>query len=182
MKLAQRWLLACIVTVVVLVIVRLEASERLSSNVRTIVSSSEDIVLLQRFVKRVIEREENTIAVSSAMHSQKLLAFVSAEKFGDGYLLTYHQPPIIQALQDGYIVFTGHTKKTGKTMTIHYGDMVVTYGMLDAFNKLPYTAVKYGELLALKGNDSPLYLRMEKGGQVLHLDEILPLLKEWQLQ
>lgn len=182
MKMSERWLLACVVTVIVLVVGKLEANEVINSNVRAVVSSSEDVVLLQKMVKQAVNREDEKIVVSTAVQSQKLLEFINATAQDDGYLLTFEKAPTIQALQDGYIIFTGHTKKTGKTMTVHYGKVAVTYGQLDTFNHLPYTTVVAGEMLALKGTDSPLFIRMEKEGQVLNLDEMLPLLQEWEVQ
>lgn len=182
MKISQRWFLACVVTVVVLVLARLETSNMIDSDIRTIISSSNDIVLLQNTVKSALNREEQKITVSSPLRAQKLLEFVNSTSLEDGYLLTFEEPPYIEALQDGYIVFTGHTKNTGKTMTVHYGDIVVTYGKLDAFHRLPYTSVAKGELLALKGNDTPLFLKVEVDGQVLQLDQILSLLKEWHME
>lgn len=182
MNISQRWLLATIVTVVVLVIARLESKDMLNSNIRAIVSSSEDVVFLQKAVKTALGREEKKIAVSSSVHSQKLLEFVNAKPFDDGYLLTYEEAPTLEAFQDGYIVFTGHKKNTGKTMTVHYGDIVVTYGKLDAFNRLPYTSVVKGDLLAMKGLDSPLFLKIEEDGQALHLEQILSLLQEWHIE
>lgn len=182
MKIGKRLLLACILVVVVLVIVRIEDKGLIGSNIRAVVSSSEDVVLLQKMVKKAFEGEEEKIIVSSAVHSQRLLEFVSEQPYDDGYLLTFEEAPVIEALQDGYVVFTGHTKATGKTMTIHYGNIAITYGQLDAFNQLPYSTVLAGEVLAYKGTDSPLFLRVEVDGQALKLEDILPLLREWEVR
>ena len=95
MKIGKRWLLACIVVVVVLVVVRIEDRGLIGSNIRAVVSSSEDVVLLQKMVKQALEGEEEKIIVSSAVHSQRLLEFVNEQPFDDGYLLTFEEAPII---------------------------------------------------------------------------------------
>lgn len=178
----ERWLVACILIVVVLVVARLEESGIIKSDVRTVVSSSEDLVLLQNMVRQVVDGEKETVIVSGALQTQELLLFTSAQPLADGFLLTYDEPPFLKALQDGFIVYTGHTKQTGKTMTVHYGEVAVTYGQLDSFNHLPYTSIVRDEVLAIKSDDSPLFLKMEVKGDVLSLDQMLYWLKEWDGQ
>lgn len=181
-KLRVRWVVASIIVAIVLFVNQLEERNVIQSNIQKIVSSSEDIVWMQQTVRAFLQKEQQQVTVTTPIHSQKLLEFVNVSAQQDGYLLTFDQIPSIVALQDGYILFTGHQKTTGKTMIVKYGDVSVTYGHLDNFNQLPYTTIKTGEILALKGKDTPLFLKMEANGVPLNLEQILPMLQQWEVQ
>lgn len=180
MRLAERWLIACIITVTVLLIAKLESNEVIQSDIISFVHTSQDIVKIQSIARQALQKEQEKVAVSSSSYSAQLLKFVNVSALQDGYLLQYEYAPSLEAIRDGFIVFTGYTKHTGKTMTVHYhNNIIVTYGFLDEFQRLPYTSVAQGELLALKETATPLFLKMEKDGQVLELEEMLALFREW---
>ena len=91
-------------------------------------------------------------------------AYESMQPYEDGVLVSYPAPLAIDAQGNGLIIFTGYTRKTGKTVTVLYdnGDEV-TYGFVGAFSKLPYTTVRKGDTLALMDEEA-IYLMVKQGG------------------
>lgn len=145
--------------------------------VQRIVYSSEDLVFIRTVLQQVIEPEEQ-IPVSTEMSVSEMLTFVTIDRYNKGLLLTYEQAIPLQALYNGLIVFTGHTKYTGKTLTVLYNEGTsVTYGFVDELALLPYTPVNAGDELARK-NKGQLYIQVEQNGAILKMDEILLWLKE----
>ena len=58
----------------------------------------------------------------------------------------------------------GFTRESGKTITVLYeGGDEVTYGFVGEFHKLPYTAVKKGDTLALMDEEA-IYLKVKQDG------------------
>lgn len=109
---------------------------------------------------------------------EQLLTYAMIERYNDGFLLTYEEPLLLKALYDGLIVFTGHTKYNGKTISIIYEDgTTVTLGYVDQLSVLPYMPVSKGDVIAVK-EQGKLYIQIEKDGEVYNIEQTTKWLKE----
>lgn len=62
------------------------------------------------------------------------MKFVAIKRYDKGFMLAYEEPVTIAAIQSGVIVYTGHTARTGKVLSIAYDDgYSVTFGFIDDF-------------------------------------------------
>lgn len=174
-----KWIAAIVLCGVVILGTRLQERGQLEVDVKKVVYSSEDLTLMRNLLREVFGQEQDeTITVSTESVNQELLSFVSVKPFDHGYLLTFEEPIPILAIENGLVVYTGHTKNTGKTISVFYeDDTTVTYGNVDSFSLLPYTSVERGGTLANK-EPGELYIKIEEGGKVLNLEETLEWMKE----
>ena len=84
----------------------------------------------------------------------------------------------IQSLYNGLVVFTGHMKNAGQTVSILYEEgTTVTYGYVDQIAVLPYIHLQNGQLIAMK-KPGKLYIQIEQQGKLFSAEEILQWLKE----
>lgn len=156
----------------------LAPSTKTAKLIERIVYSEDDLTFMRNTLRNVFVSKERQIEVAAYPGSEELLSFVSIQPYGKGYSLTFEQAIRIFALQNGIVVFTGHTKQTGKTISIYYDDdTTVTFGYVDHFSLLPYTAVSAGEVLATK-QAGELYIEVEQRGVTLNLEQTLAWLKE----
>lgn len=161
----------------ILLVIRLEDQGILKTPVRQLVTTSADMTFLSELGQSLLKKQEEKIVVSSDIGQSELLSFTNAEVFEEGYLMQYDVGLPVYTGQDGLVVFTGHTKYTGKTMTISYADeTTVSYGMLDSLAQLPYTSVKANDLIGMK-ETGQLYLSIEKNNRHYTLEEIVQWLK-----
>ncbi|HSO56744.1 MAG TPA: hypothetical protein VLQ66_00790, partial [Paenisporosarcina sp.] len=97
------------------------------------------------------------------------------QPYEEGVLVSYTTPIQVTAREDGIILFTGHTRHTGKTMTVLYdGGDIVTYGFVENFSNLPYTAVGENDLIA-EVQPGSMFVKIERGGIILEPSAV----KEW---
>ncbi len=156
----------------------LAPSTKTAKLIERIVYSEDDLTFMRNTLRNVFVSKERQIEVTAYPGSEELLSFVAIQPYGKGYSLTFEQAIRIFALQNGIVVFTGHTKQTGKTISIYYDDdTTVTFGYVDHFSLLPYTAVNIGEVLATK-QAGELYIEIEQRGVTLNLEQTLTWLKE----
>ena len=163
MKWRTKWVFAIILTIGVIGVAKLEGSGVIDKPVTQYVTTGEDFLAMKKWVSSMMKDPENeTIQVS---HQGGMLpAYESMQPFKDGVLVSYANPIPIQAQNNGLVVFTGITRNTGKTLTILYDDGdEVTYGFVGTFSKLPYTAVKKGDTLALMGEEA-IYIMVKQDG------------------
>ncbi|RTQ95827.1 M23 family metallopeptidase [Lysinibacillus telephonicus] len=174
-----KWIAAFVLCAIVLVGNRLQENGQLNVDVKKIVYSSEDLTMMRNLLREVFGSEtDTTITVSSETINQELLSFVAVKPFDNGYLLTYEQAIPILAIENGLVVYTGHSKTTGKTISVFYeDDTTITYGNVDSFSLLPYTSIERGSTIANK-EIGDLYIKIEKDGKVLNLEETLEWMKE----
>ena len=93
-------------------------------------------------------------------------------------MLAYEESLSITATKSGVIVYTGHTARTGKVISISYDDgYTVTYGFIDDFYHLPYSSVALGEMIAKK-EAGELFIQIEKSGRILNLEETIEWIKQ----
>lgn len=152
--------------------------EDLQQNVHRIVYSSEDILWMRATLQSFFLDEEEIITVSAHTSIQKLLSFDSVEQYSKGLLLHYDTAVPIQSLYNGLVVFTGHMKNAGQTVSILYEEgTTVTYGYVDQIAVLPYIHLQNGQLIAMK-KPGKLYIQIEQQGKLFSAEEILQWLKE----
>lgn len=145
--------------------------------INKVVYSSNDLAFMRQMIVAVTQDQNKQVPVSVHSSIEQLQLFETIERFNDGFLLTYQQPFVLNALYDGLIVFTGHTKYNGKSMSIIYDvGETVTFGFVDEFYVLPYTTVTKGTVLATK-KQGELYIQIEKDGQLLNLQQTIEWLK-----
>ncbi|RHW38677.1 M23 family peptidase [Lysinibacillus yapensis] len=174
-----KWIAAIVLCAVVLVGVQLQERGQIAVDIKGIVYSSEDLTIMRNLLREVFgEEPDKKITVSTESVNVELLSFVAAKPYDNGYLLTFEHSIPILAIENGLVVYTGHTKNTGKTISVYYeDDTTVTYGYLDSFSLLPYTSIERGSPLANK-KPGDLYIKIENGGKVLNMEQTLEWMKE----
>lgn len=174
-----KWIAAFLLCAIVLIANQLQERGQIGIDVKKVVYSSEDLTFMRNVLREVFgQRSDKTITVSLEAVNQELLSFVSAKPYDNGYLLTFEQAIPILAIENGLVVYTGHTKNTGKTVSVYYEDnTTVTYGNVDSFSLLPYTSIERGSTIANK-EQGDLYIKIEDDGKVLNLEETLEWMKE----
>ncbi|KGR74435.1 M23 family metallopeptidase [Ureibacillus sinduriensis] len=174
-----KWFAAIVLCAVVILGTQLQERGQLALDVKKIVYSSEDLTVMRNLLQEVFGQEpDEKITVSTENVNQELLSFVSVKPYDEGYLLTFEEAIPILAIENGLVVYTGHAKNTGKTISVFYeGDTTVTYGNVDSFSLLPYTSVERGGTMANK-EPGDLYIKIEDDGKVLNLEETLEWMKE----
>ncbi|SOC02531.1 peptidase M23-like protein [Ureibacillus xyleni] len=174
-----KWIAAFLLCTLVLIGNGMQERGQINIDVKKIVYSSEDLTMMRNVLREVFGEETGTkITVSSDPVNQELLSFVAIKPYDNGYLLSFEETIPILAIENGLVVYTGHSKTTGKTISVYYeDDTTVTYGNVDSFSLLPYTSIERGSTIANK-EPGDLYLKIEQGGEVLNLEETLQWMKE----
>ncbi|MEX3744859.1 MULTISPECIES: peptidoglycan DD-metalloendopeptidase family protein [Lysinibacillus] len=168
-----KWLVTILLVAAIMLVIRLEDQGILETPVRKLVTTSADLTYLSELGQSWLNKEEETILVSSDVGQTELLTFADAQVFNEGFLLQYDAGLPVYAGQNGLVVFTGHTKYTGKTMTISYDDgTTVSYGMLDSLAQLPYTTVQANDLIGMK-EAGQLYISIEKDKTSYSLEQVV---------
>ncbi|MEK4426394.1 hypothetical protein [Solibacillus sp. FSL K6-1523] len=148
--------------------------------IKRVVYSSEDLIFMRAVLSDIAFPENKQVTVNATPDEsiEQLLAYAMIERYNDGFLLSYEEPLLLKALYDGLIVFTGHTKYNGKTISIIYEDgTTVTMGYVDQLSVLPYMPVSKGEVIAVK-EKGKLYIQIEKDGEVYNIEQTTKWLKE----
>ncbi|MFX3674510.1 MAG: hypothetical protein ACE3JQ_08690 [Paenisporosarcina sp.] len=168
MRWQQKWLVACILTVGIIGMVQMEERDGGNSQIRSLFEEGKDIHIVRSFVMSLMDNEvvDEVVTVSVAIHPS-MTTYESLQPYEDGVIVSYKAPVKVIAREDGLILYTGHTRHTGKTMTVLYesGD-TVTYGFVENFSHLPYTAVSANDLIA-EVQPGPMYVQVESSGQFL---------------
>ncbi len=169
MKWRTKWLAAIVLTLGVISVAKLEEAEVIRQPVTQYVTSGQDFVAVKKWVASMIkDPEDDKIAVMAGTDLVDPFAvYESMQPYKGGVLVSYTNPLPIEAQSSGLVVFTGFTRESGKTITVLYDDGdEVTYGFVGKFTKLPYTAVKKGDTLALMG-DEAIFLMVKRDGVTL---------------
>lgn len=168
MRWQKKWFVACVLTIGVIGMVQIEERDGGNSQIRSLFEEGKDIQFARKMIMSLMtdEKLEEVIPVSASVHPS-MKTYESMQPYQDGVLVSYTSPVQVVAREDGLILFTGQTKQTGKTMTILYDSgETVTYGFIESFSHLPYTAVATNELIA-EVQPGSMYVRVERDGQYL---------------
>lgn len=162
MKWKTKWLAAFILSITVILFVNLEERQLVNTTLTQYVTTGKDFVVMKKWVSSLLADE--TITVSSNQSFEPFSLYESFQPYQDGAIISYVQPLPITAKGSGLVVFTGHTRQSGKTVTVQYdnGDEV-TYGFVGSFSTLPYTTVRAGDEIAVM-NEETLYVRVKRNG------------------
>jgi len=152
------------------------SNESIRQVIARIVYSTEHMTMMRNTVSELFSEEE-LVEVTST-NNQQLVTFGAIKRYDDGFMLAYEEPLSITATKPGVIVYTGHTARTGKVISISYDDgYTVTYGFIDDFYHLPYSSVALGEVIAKK-EAGELFIQIEKSGRTLNLEETIDWIKQ----
>lgn len=169
MKWRTKWMVALMFTITLFLLAFLEERKMIDYAITGHFTTGEDLVIMKKWVANLLEREEKILV---QYVQSELRQYDTIQPFHKGAVLSYENPLAIRAEQDGLIVYTGMTRRTRKTMTIMYDDGVeVTYGLLGSFEKLPYTSVQSGEIIATM-DESLMYIAIEQEGEYFSIEAI----------
>lgn len=173
---AWQWLTSLILCVVIYIGLN-SSNESVRHVISRIVYSTEHMTMMRHTVSELFSQEE-LVEVASTSKGE-LVKFVAIKRYDKGFMLAYEEPLTIAAIQSGVIVYTGHTARTGKVLSIAYDDgYSVTFGFIDDFYHLPYSTVAAGEVIGVK-EAGELFIQIEKNGRVLSLEETVEWLKQY---
>jgi hypothetical protein len=175
MKWKTKWLIAIILTGSVFGLSKLEKAGILNDSITHYVSTGDDFIVMKKWVASFLTQPDNELIPVMAEQKVKdlLTDYESMQPYQDGVIVSYTEPLPILARESGLVIYTGFTRKTGKTLTILYdnGDEV-TYGFVGKFAKLPYTSVRKGDALAMM-DEGAIYLMVSQEGVKLD-SSVLP--------
>ncbi|MET3574652.1 peptidoglycan DD-metalloendopeptidase family protein [Bhargavaea ullalensis] len=180
MKWRDKWIAAIVITGVLFGVAKLEEHEVMKTQITHLVRSGEELVVMKKWVMSFVEdgRPERAIPVSADGEEPPIARFSTLQPFREGVLLSYNASVPVTAKGDGLVIYTGHTRQTGKTVTVLYDDGdTVTYGFVGKFLTLPYTAVGNGQAIA-ELETGAMFLGVEQDGQMLDAEGV----KEWLAQ
>ena len=173
---AWQWLTSLILCVVIYIGLN-SSNESIRQLLTRIVYSTEHMTMMRNAVGGLFSQEE-LVEVASTTNAE-LVKFVAIKRYDKGFLLSYEAPITLTALQPGVIVYTGHTVRTGKVLSVAYDDgYSVTFGFVDDFYHLPYSTVAMGEVIGVK-ETGELFIQVEKNGRKLSLEETVEWLKQY---
>lgn len=163
MKWKTKWIIACLLTVSVVAMAKLEERQIVSTPITQYVTTGKDFVIMKKWVSSWLADEES-ITVSAEPSFDPFASYESFQPYQDGAIISYTQPLAIISQGNGLVVFTGYTRQSGKTVTIQYdnGDEV-TYGFVGSFSTLPYTTVRRGDEIAVMDEEA-VYVKVKRDG------------------
>ncbi|WP_019413872.1 hypothetical protein [Paenisporosarcina sp. TG20] len=183
MQSAQRWIIAFITTVGIIALIQIQEQDNQTSQLRTLFNQGKDVQMVREYVLAQIPKnwQPKLVTVSTKPTEDPMIptlaTYESMQPYEKGVIVSYNSPIQVLAREDGIILFTGHTRYTGKTMTVLYdsGD-VVTYGFVENFSNLPYTAIAANDLIAEMKAGS-MYVKVESDGKNLEPSAVT----EWMM-
>ena len=171
----RKWVLSFLFVFSFILLAKLEGNSTLSTNYASLLLKPQKPSEIYDDVVAWINRSDELINVSAPVSNPPLIEYKSIQPLEDGAILAISKTQDLYASEDGLIIYTGHRKKTGKTVSILYDTgETATYGFVDDFRQLPYTTVNAGDIFGSVENEM-LYIQVEKKGEMLETDELI----EW---
>lgn len=165
-----KWILALLLFAAVMMISSLENRHVISTSIGNMYASGEDFIVMRKWIASYFEEERDAIQVD--YNPKMMTSYDSFQPFRDGIMISYPSSISIQAEKNGLVIFTGITRKTGKTVTVLYDDGdEVTYGLVGSFSKMPYTSVKVGDTLASL-DEQTLFFKVKRDGEYMDPSEL----------
>lgn len=171
----KKWIFAFVFVLMFFLLNRLETSNVLSTNYSTTLLAPQQPKEAYNQIKAWVQQSDKKITVSAPITTPPLVEYKSIQPYEDGVILSIDSKQDLFASENGLIIFTGYTKKTGKTLSISYDTgETATYGFVEKFHQLPYTTINTGDIFA-SAADELLYIQVEKDGEYLDTSELV----EW---
>ncbi|MCM3086617.1 peptidoglycan DD-metalloendopeptidase family protein [Bhargavaea ginsengi] len=177
MRWREKWVAALLVTVVLFGVAKLEEHQVMKTQITHLVRSGEELTVLKKWVMSFVDqgRPETAVPVIADGTTPAMAEFSSLQPFREGVVLSYGATIPVTAKGDGLVIYTGHTRQTGKTVTVQYDDGdTVTYGFIGKFLTLPYTTVGEGEPIA-ELETGAMFLGVERDGGMMDAEGV----KNW---
>lgn len=166
---AWRWFAAFIVGCLVYVGMH-SSNDTVRAWITRVVYSTDDL----QYVRQLLEFESPEMIVTSG---QPLTQFTGIKRYGAGFIIRFEEPLTLTAKGPGVIVFTGHTATMRKLISISYDNgITATFGWLDDFYHLPYSAVSAGEVIGFK-DSGEIYIEVEQYGVDFTLEQTVDWLR-----
>lgn len=166
LKWKTKWIAAIVLTIGVIGVAKLEGAGVIKQPITQYVTSGKDLVAMKKWVASLMnDPEDDRVPVTAEPRTvEPFSVYESMQPYKNGVIVSYSNPLPIEAHGPGLVVFTGFTRESGKTITVLYDDGdEVTYGFVGKVSKLPYTAVKKGDTLALMDEEA-IYLMVKRDG------------------
>lgn len=171
----KKWMLAFVFVILFFALSKFEKSDVLSTNYSTTLLEPQKPSEVYKKIMTWVNQPEEVISVSSPVTTPPLIEYKSIQPFEEGAILSINDSQELFAAENGLIIFTGYTKKTGKTLSILYDTgETATFGFLEEFNQLPYTTINTGDIFATVASNL-LYVKVEQDGEILDTTELV----EW---
>lgn len=169
----RKWAFAFVLVLVFFLVSKLEANNMLSTNYTTALMEPQKPTEVYKKVRAWVEQSNKKISVSAPVADPPLIEYQSIQPFDKGAILAITDSQDLYAAENGFIIWTGYTKKTSKTMSILYDTgETATFGFVEEFHQLPYTTVNAGDAFATVENEL-LYIQVEKDGKNLEMSELV---------
>ncbi len=169
----KKWFLAVLLVILFTMLYKFENNDVLSTDYATILMAPQKPSEMYQKVKAWVAPEEDLVSVSAPVQETPIIEYTTIQPFDKGAILSLESYMELGAADDGLIIYTGYTKKTGKTLSILYDSgETVTYGFVEEFYQLPYTTVNAGDFFA-SVKDNVLYMQVEKDGDLLETNDIV---------
>ena len=162
-----KWILALVLVFLFFMLDKYEKNDVLSTDYATTLLAPQKPSEVYRKIMEWVNPTEDVVSVSAPMTTPPLIEYKSIQPFDKGAILSIHEAQELYASENGLIIFTGYTKKTGKTLSILYDTgETATFGFVEEFRQLPYTTINAGDIFASVDNEL-LYVQVEEDGELL---------------
>ncbi|QFF99557.1 hypothetical protein PB01_12350 [Psychrobacillus glaciei] len=170
----KKWMFAFVIVMLFFMLNKFENNDVLSTSYATSLLEPQKPSAIYKRVVQWIKPDE-LISVSAPIATPPLIEYKSIQPLSEGAILSINNSQDLYASENGFIIFTGYTKKTGKTLSILYDTgETVTFGFVKEFHQLPYTTINAGDIFASADNEL-LYIKVVKDGKNLDTNELI----EW---
>ena len=174
----KKWMFAFVFVMLFFMLYKFENNDVLSTSYSTSLLEPQKPSDIYKKVVSWFTNSEDLINVSAPITSPPLIEYKSIQPFEDGAILSIEDSQDLYASENGLIIFTGYTKKTGKTLSILYDTgETATFGFVKEFHQLPYTTINAGDAFASADNEI-LYIKVEKDRKNLDTNELVGWLAE----
>lgn len=171
----KKWIFAFVFVMLFYMLYKFENNDVLPTNYSASLLGPQKPTEVYKKVMAWVNQSDELIDVSAPLTTPPLIEYKSIQPYKEGAILSINNSQQLFASQNGFILFTGYTKKTGKTLSILYDTgETATFGFLKEFHQLPYTTINVGDIFASADNEL-LYIQVEKDGELLDTNELV----EW---
>ncbi|WP_391116177.1 hypothetical protein [Psychrobacillus sp. L3] len=174
----KKWIFALVFVMLFFMLNKFENNDVLSTSYSTSLLEPQKPSAIFKRVVEWIKKPDDLISVNAPIATPPLIDYKSIQPLLEGAILSINNSQDLYASENGFIIFTGYTKKTGKTLSILYDTgETVTFGFVKEFHQLPYTTINAGDKFA-SADSELLYIKVVKDGKNLGVNELIEWLSE----